>query len=128
MIVQLRVKHAKLAVWRALSRSFLRPPPLRLVECAVVDCGVECGGAAARAHVPRACAARARAHARRARRLLQQIETMRLDPANVGLNFRELQEKLFQTGLVQDYLDAFFPDVIDERDVRRPPAHFLLAG
>ena len=53
---------------------------------------------------------------------------MRLDPANVGLNFRALQEKLFQTGIVQDYLDAFFPGVIDERDVRRPPAHFLLAG
>ena len=52
----------------------------------------------------------------------------RLRLCDVGLNFRALQAKLFETGIVQDYLDAFFPGVIDERDVRRPPAHFFLAG
>ena len=85
--------------------------------------GLERAGAPSRAHVPRA-----HAHSRRARRLLQQIETTRLDPGNVGLNFKALQKKLFETGQVQAYMNALFPGAIDPRDVRRPPAQLLPAG
>ena len=73
-------------------------------------------------------APRARAHARRARRLLWQIEIMRLDPENVGLKFQSLMKKLFETGNVERYMEAFFPGVIDAREVRRPTAQLFLAG
>ena len=54
------------------------------------------------------------------RRLLQQVDTLRLDPANAGKGFGELQALLVKDGLAAKYVDALYPGTLSNEEVRRP--------
>ena len=57
---------------------------------------------------------------RHARRLLQQTDTLRLDPANAGKGFGELQALLVKDGLAAKYVDTLYPGTLSNEEVRRP--------